>query len=69
MSPYPMDRGPQSDLFSNGSGERLAEISRHGGGIPPRFLGDELGADPGAAAAHGVSSGRYSGTGSMPLVQ
>jgi hypothetical protein len=33
--------GDQSDLFSNSSGERLAEIGRHGGGIPPRFLGEE----------------------------
>jgi len=69
MSPYSMDRGPQSDLFSNGSGERLAEISRPGGGIPPRFLGDELGVGPGAVAAHGVSSDRYSGIGSMPVGQ
>ena len=40
MTIFPTIRTAQSDLFSNSSGERLAEIGRRGGGVPPRFLGD-----------------------------
>ena len=34
-------QGRQRDLFSNSSGEMLAEIGRYGGGVPPRFLGED----------------------------
>lgn len=30
----------QADLFANGMGELLAEIRRHGGRTPPRFIAD-----------------------------
>jgi hypothetical protein len=46
MTIFPTIRTAQSDLFSNSSGERLAEIGRHGGGVPPRFLGDTFDLDP-----------------------
>jgi len=48
MTIFPAVRSAQSDLFSNSSGERLAEIGRHGGGVPPRFLGDDPGIDANA---------------------
>lgn len=30
----------QPDLFSNGAGALLAEVRRHGGGTPPRYIAE-----------------------------
>jgi hypothetical protein len=68
MTIFPAVRGAQSDLFSNSWGERLAEMDRHGGGVPPRFLGDEPGIDAnsGEPCVQGAS---YSGVRVAPIEQ
>lgn len=61
MTIFPTIGSAQSDLFSNSSGERLAEICRHGGGVPPRFLGEAAGADVEAYGEPCVSRAAWSG--------
>lgn len=61
MTPCPSVGGDQSDLFSNSSGERLADIGRHGGGVPPRFFGGETESPANGEGERRLSPVPYSG--------